>query len=111
MLNAEEEKILQEKLPEEFQPEEVQKVMELTTSWHLKGWQEILLKQLRKRLRTISPEVEARHDLILGVVGMYHLDILAASPIAVQPAHTAQPSSGCPGYPKKKSAQYYSVGV
>ncbi|OIQ52713.1 DUF4351 domain-containing protein [Neomoorella thermoacetica] len=68
VLNAEEEKSLQEKLSEELQPEEVQRVMELTTSWHLKGWQqgrqegrqEILLRQLRKRLGTTSPEVEAK---------------------------------------------------
>lgn len=68
VLNAEEEKSLQEKLSEELQPEEVQRIMELTTSWHLKGWQqgrqegrqEILLRQLRKRLGTTSPEVEAK---------------------------------------------------
>ena len=77
MLNAEEEKILQEKLPEELQPVEVERVMELTTSWHLKGRQggrqEILLKQLRKRLRTISPEVEAK----IKTLSVEQLDDLA----------------------------------
>ena len=77
VLNAEEEKILQEKLPEELQPVEVERVMELTTSWHLKGRQggrqEILLKQLRKRLRTISPEVEAK----IKTLSVEQLDDLA----------------------------------
>lgn len=50
--------------------------MELRTSWHIKGWQEgleqgrkvgleegrreILLRQLKKRLGFVSPEVEGR---------------------------------------------------
>ncbi|WP_338835718.1 DUF4351 domain-containing protein [Neomoorella thermoacetica] len=77
VLNPEEEKTLQEKLPEELQPEEVQRVMELTTSWHLKGWQqgrqEILLRQLRKRLGTISSEVEAK----IKTLSVEQLDDLA----------------------------------
>ncbi|QGP92719.1 hypothetical protein MGLY_21080 [Neomoorella glycerini] len=55
--------------------------MELTTSWHLKGWQqgrqegrqEILLRQLRKRLGTISPEVEAK----IKTLSVEQLDDLA----------------------------------
>ncbi|WP_406678059.1 Rpn family recombination-promoting nuclease/putative transposase [Moorella sp. ACPs] len=77
VLNAEEEKTLQEKLPEELQPEEVQRVMELTTSWHLKGRQqgrqEILLRQLRKRLGTISSEVEVK----IKTLSVEQLDDLA----------------------------------
>ena len=56
--------------------------MEFTTSWHLKGRQEgrkegrqeILLKQLRKRLRTISPQtVEAK----IKTLSVEQLDDLA----------------------------------
>ncbi|CEP66844.1 Domain of unknown function DUF4351 [Moorella glycerini] len=55
--------------------------MELTTSWHLKGWQqgqqegrqEILLRQLRKRLGTISSEVEAK----IKTLSVEQLDDLA----------------------------------
>ncbi|GEA17224.1 DUF4351 domain-containing protein [Moorella sp. E306M] len=77
VLSAEEEKSLQEKLPEELQPEEVQRVMELTTSWHLKGRQEgrqeIIIRLLRKRLGTTSPEVEAK----IKTLSVEQLDDLA----------------------------------
>lgn len=85
VLSAEEEKSLQQKLPEKLQPEEVQRIMELTTSWHLKGrqqgWQEgrqegrqeIILRLLRKRLGTTSPEVEAK----IKTLSVEQLDDLA----------------------------------
>ena len=67
-LSPEEEKEVEEMLHRELSAEEVKKVMELRTSWHIKGWQEgleegrreILLKQLKKRLGFLSSEVEER---------------------------------------------------
>ncbi|MGB9783100.1 MAG: Rpn family recombination-promoting nuclease/putative transposase [Moorellaceae bacterium] len=75
-LSPEEEREVEEMLHKELSPEEVKKVMELRTSWHIKGWQEgleqgrkvgleegrreILLRQLKKRLGFISPEVEEK---------------------------------------------------
>jgi predicted transposase YdaD len=63
-LTAEEERLLEERLPEELTGEEVKLVVEITTSWHRKGRQEgrqeLLFKLLRKRLGSLSSEVEAR---------------------------------------------------
>ncbi|MGI9952910.1 DUF4351 domain-containing protein [Moorellaceae bacterium AZ2] len=83
-LSPEEEKEVEEMLRKELSTEEVKKVMELRTSWHIKGWQEglqqgiqqgleqgrkvgleegrreILLRLLKKRLGFVSPEVEER---------------------------------------------------
>ena len=81
VLNVEEEKVLQQKVNKELKPEEVQKVMEITTSWHEKGRQEgrqesyraILLKQIKKRLGTVPADIEQ------SVAGMNveQLDLLA----------------------------------
>jgi flagellar biosynthesis/type III secretory pathway protein FliH len=75
VLTPEEERDLQEKLPKELAPEEVKRVMEFATSWHLKGREEgrqeglqkglqegrleLLLKMLKKRLGSLSSELEA----------------------------------------------------
>jgi len=81
VLNDEEEKVFQQKISEELKPEEVQKAMEITTSWHEKGRQEgrqegyrsILLKQIKKRLGTVPADIEK------NVAGMKteQLDLLA----------------------------------
>jgi len=98
-LDAEEEKILQEKLPEELQIEEVKRVMEIATSWQLKGRQEglqeglqegrqeglqegrqegrqeLLLKILNKRLGSLSAELEA----MIATLSVEQFDELAES--------------------------------
>ncbi|MGI9953556.1 DUF4351 domain-containing protein, partial [Moorellaceae bacterium AZ2] len=70
----------EEMLHKELSAEEVKKVMELRTSWHIKGWQEgleqgrkvgleegrrekaqdLVIRLLKKRLGFVSPEVEER---------------------------------------------------
>jgi predicted transposase YdaD len=78
-LTADEERVLQEKLPEELAPEEVKRVMEITTSWHLKGRQEgrqeLLLRMLKKRLGSLSPELE----MMIAGLSVEQLDQLAES--------------------------------
>jgi predicted transposase YdaD len=79
-LTAEEERLLEERLPEELAVGEVKRVVEITTSWHRKGRQEgiqegiqqglqkglrdgrqeLLFQLLRKRLGSLSSELEAR---------------------------------------------------
>ncbi|SMB93167.1 conserved hypothetical protein (putative transposase or invertase) [Thermanaeromonas toyohensis ToBE] len=71
-LSPEEEREVEEMLHRELSAEEVKKVMELRTSWHIKGWQEgleegrrekaqeLVLRLLNKRLGFLPPEVEER---------------------------------------------------
>ena len=91
VLTAEEDRVLQEKLPEELAPEEVKRVMEFATSWHIKGRQEgrqeglqegrqegrqeLLLKMLKKRLGALSSELEA----MIAALSVEQLDALAES--------------------------------
>jgi len=73
--------MLQQKISEELKPEEAQKAMEITTSWHEKGRREgrqegyrsILLKQIKKRLGAVPADIEQ------NVAGMKieQLDLLA----------------------------------
>jgi len=84
-LSDEEEKILQQKISEELKPEEGQRAMEITTSWHEKGrregrqegWQEgrqtILLKQIKKRLGTLPADIEQN----VASMKIEQLDLLA----------------------------------
>ena len=83
VLTDEEDRVLQEKLPEELAPEEVKRVMEFATSWHIKGRQEglqegrqeLLLKMLKKRLGALSSELEA----MIAALSVEQLDALAES--------------------------------
>jgi hypothetical protein len=83
VLTPEEEQELQKKLPKELAPEEVKRVMEFATSWHIKGReeglregrQELLLKMLKKRLGDISTELEA----MIAALSSEQIDGLAES--------------------------------
>ena len=66
-------------MPEELQLEEVKRVKEFATSWQLKGRQEgrqeLLLKILKKRLGSLSSELEA----MIAALSAEQFDALAES--------------------------------
>ncbi|MGB9662853.1 MAG: DUF4351 domain-containing protein, partial [Moorellaceae bacterium] len=100
-LSPEEEREVEEMLYKELSPEEVKKVMELRTSWHIKGWQEgleqglqqgleqgrkvgleegrrekaqdLVIRFLKKRLGFVSPKVEEK----IKALSLGELDELA----------------------------------